>query len=86
MDYTLALRPSAIRLRLACLWPLLIGLETMALLVRNEAWLDPAKASKIGRGHVYRIMTRSLLSARSNRLLRKWMERLIRKVEAGMHA
>jgi len=84
MEYTLALRRSTLRLRLACVWPVLIGLETMALLVRNEAWLDPAKASKIGRGRVYRIMVRSLLLARSNAMLRGWMEGLIRKVEAGM--
>ncbi len=84
IDYTLALWPSSLRLRLACLWPVLIGLETMVLLVRNEAWLDPAKASKIQRNDVYRIMARSLLLARSNALLRRWMESLIRKVEAGM--
>jgi farnesyl-diphosphate farnesyltransferase len=84
IDYTLALRRSSLRLRLACLWPMLIGLETMGLLVRNEAWLDPPKASKIRRSDVYRIMARSLLLARSNALLRRWMESLIRKVEAGM--
>ena len=66
IEYTLALRPSSMRLRLACLWPVLIGLETMGLLVRNEAWLEPGKASKIGRSGVYRIMARSLLLARSN--------------------
>lgn len=84
IEYMLALRPSSMRLRLACLWPVLIGLETMGLLVRNEAWLDPGKVSKIRRGGVYRIMARSLLLARSNRRLRRWMESLIRRVEAGM--
>ncbi len=86
IDYTLALRPSWLRLRLACLWPVLIGLETMGLLVRNEAWLDPGKASKITRSGVYRIMARSLLLARSNAQLRRWMESLIRSVEAGMRS
>ena len=84
IEYTLALRPSSLRLRLACLWPVLIGLKTLRLLVRNEAWLDPAKASKIRRSDVYRIMARSLLVAASNKLLRRWMESLIRRVEAGM--
>jgi farnesyl-diphosphate farnesyltransferase len=84
IDYTLALRPSSMRLRLACLWPVLIGLETMGLLVRNEAWLDPARTSKVSRSGVYRIMARSLLLVRSNALLRRWMESLIHWVEAGM--
>ncbi|HVT96867.1 MAG TPA: phytoene/squalene synthase family protein [Acidobacteriaceae bacterium] len=86
MDYTLALRPSSRRLRLACLWPVLIGLETMALLVRNEAWLDPAKASKIRRSDVYKIVARSLVLASSNRRLKLWMDSLIAKVEEGMQS
>jgi farnesyl-diphosphate farnesyltransferase len=86
IEYTLELRPPALRLRLACLWPVLIGLETMGLLVRNEQWLDPAKTSKVRRGDVYRIMARSLLLAPSNALLRRWMESLIRRVEAGMQS
>lgn len=84
MEYTLALRPSSLRLRLACLWPVLIGLKTLALLVRNKTWLNPAQASKIRRGDVYRIMGLSLLLAPSNALLRRWMEGLIGRVEAGM--
>lgn len=86
IEYTLALRPSSLRLRLACLWPVLIGLETMGLLVRNAAWLDPAKASKIRRGKVYRILACSLLLAPSNGMLRRWVENLMQKVEAGMQA
>ena len=84
IEYTLALRPSSVRLRLACLWPVLIGLETMALLVRNEVWLDPARGSKVRRSDVYGMMARSLLLARSNRWLRRWMSQLIGQVEAGM--
>jgi farnesyl-diphosphate farnesyltransferase len=86
MDYTLALRPSSRRLRLACLWPVLIGLETMASLVRNMEWLDPAKASKIRRSDVYRIVARSLLQASSNKLLKRWIEDRIAKVEEGMQS
>jgi farnesyl-diphosphate farnesyltransferase len=86
VEYTLALRPSSIRLRLACLWPVLIGLETMALLVRNQTWLDPAKGSKVRRSDVYRMVARSLVLVRSNAALRQWMESLILKVEAGMQS
>jgi farnesyl-diphosphate farnesyltransferase len=84
LEYTAALRPSSIRLRLACVWPVAIGLKTIALLVRNEAWLDPENASKVSRGEVYRMMARSLLLVRSNNLLRRWIDGLIQNVEAGM--
>src|SRR6185369_10327503 len=47
VDYMLAIPASAVRLRLACLWPIVIGLETLVLLVDNDAWLDPAKVSKV---------------------------------------
>jgi farnesyl-diphosphate farnesyltransferase len=82
VEYTLALSRSSIRLRLACLWPVLIGLETLLLLVGNKAWLDPAKAAKVPRGKVYRIMGCSLLLVASNRLLRIWLERLIAGIES----
>jgi farnesyl-diphosphate farnesyltransferase len=84
VEYTLSLPAFAIRLRLACLWPVLIGLETLLLLVSNEHWLDPAKVSKIRRGDVYRIIVCSVPLAASNRFLRLWMERQIVAIEARM--
>jgi farnesyl-diphosphate farnesyltransferase len=84
VEYTLSLPPSSIRLRLACLWPILIGLETVLLLVDNDHWLDPAKISKIWRGDVYRILALSVPTAPSNKLLRLWCERLIARIEARM--
>jgi farnesyl-diphosphate farnesyltransferase len=86
VEYTLALPRFCLRLRLACLWPVLIGLETLLLLVGNDRWLDPAKPSKIRRGDVYRIVAGSVLLVASNRLLRLRLERLIRSVEARMSA
>lgn len=81
LDYALAIRAGSVRLRLACLWPIFIGLETLLLLVQNDHWLDPRKVSKVGRGDVYRILACSLPLARSNTLLRAWAERLIAKIE-----
>ena len=72
------------RLRLACLWPILIGLETLLLLVDNDAWLDPAKVSKVRRNQVYRIMALSLPMVSSDALLRLWFERRFRKIEARL--
>ena len=85
IEYTLALSAFSIRLRLACLWPVLIGLETLVLLVGNDRWLDPAQSSKIRRNDVYRIMARSTLLVASNGMLRRWMEELVAQVEAGMN-
>jgi len=82
IDYTFAIAAWSLRLRLACLWPILIGLETLLLLVDNEDWLDPQKASKLKRGDVYRILARSTLTAPSNRLLRAWFDQLIARIEA----
>jgi farnesyl-diphosphate farnesyltransferase len=84
VEYTLALPSFSIRLRLACCWPVLIGLETLLLLVRNDDWLDPAKVSKIRRSDVYRILALSMPLVASNKLLRIWTERLMGRIEAGL--
>ncbi|WP_433974796.1 phytoene/squalene synthase family protein [Tunturiibacter lichenicola] len=84
IEYTLSLPALFVRLRLACLWPILIGLETVSLLVDNDRWLDPAKVSKIRRGDVYRILAVSVPMVASDRLVRMWTERLIARIEARM--
>lgn len=86
MAYTLAIPRTAVRLRLACLWPILIGLETLWLLVQNDAWLDPAQVSKIDRKAVYRILGRSTLRVMSDRSLRRWMEGEIARIERILSA
>ncbi len=85
VEYTLALPAFSIRLRLACWWPVIIGLETLLLLVCNDHWLDPTKVSKIRRSDVYRIMALSVPLIASNRLLRIWAERLIGRIEARLN-
>jgi farnesyl-diphosphate farnesyltransferase len=84
VDYTLAIPVSSVRLRLACLWPTLIGLETLLLLAQNDHWLDPARVSKIRRSAVYRVLAYSLPLAASNRLLRLWVERRMRAIAAQL--
>ncbi len=82
IDYTFALPRLSVRLRLACLWPILIGLETLERLVDNDDWLDPAKTSKVTRNDVYRILACSTALAPSNALLGVWFKRLFARVEA----
>ena len=84
LDYTLAIPTFSVRLRLACLWPILIGLETLLLLVDNDAWLDPAKVSKVRRNQVYQIIASSLLLVPSNALVRKSVETRIKQIEARL--
>jgi farnesyl-diphosphate farnesyltransferase len=57
--YTLAVPRREWRLRLACAWPLLIGLRTLDLVARAESLLDPGAVAKISRGAVYGILGRS---------------------------
>jgi farnesyl-diphosphate farnesyltransferase len=58
--YTNALPRGCVRVRLACAWPLLIGLETLKLL-RTEHVLDPRRRIKVSRWQVRRIRWRSVL-------------------------
>ncbi|WP_322057820.1 phytoene/squalene synthase family protein [Paraburkholderia sp. J63] len=86
IDYTFALPRLSVRLRLACLWPILIGLETLELLIDNEDWLDPARPSKLTRNDVYRILACSTLIAPSNALLNRWFKRLLARIETRIAA
>lgn len=85
-SYILVIPRRAVRLRLAALWPALIGLRTLEALARNPRWLDPARPAKISRGAVYRIMARSFVVAPSNTGVRGWMRGLRRKVERALAA
>ncbi len=57
--YTLSIPRRLIRLRLACAWPLLIGLQTLQRLQQARDLLDPRSRVKIPRSAVYRIIARS---------------------------
>jgi farnesyl-diphosphate farnesyltransferase len=59
--YTNALPRRSVRVRLACTWPILIGLQTLDLL-RKGRMLDPQQRIKVSRSQVRRLMCRSTLS------------------------
>jgi len=67
--YTRDIPRSEIRLRLACAWPMLIGLRTLALIRQADDLLDPAVTVKVSRAAVYRILVRSGVTAWSNAAL-----------------
>ena len=59
-EYTNLIPFACWRLRLACAWPILIGLETIKRL-RVENVLDPQRRVKISRADVRRLISRSVL-------------------------
>ena len=60
--YTTSIPDLEIRLRLACMWPILIALKTLRLLTTCDNVLDPAHPLKISRGAVYRIMATTTMT------------------------
>ncbi|QGR84863.1 farnesyl-diphosphate farnesyltransferase [Burkholderia multivorans] len=80
--YTVAIPRRFVRLRLACLWPILIGLETLELLADHDGWLDPAKPVKVPRKRIYRIMASSLTFVGSNAAIRARIAALVDAVDA----
>ena len=82
--YTLAIPRRCVRLRLAALWPALMGLATLALVARNDGWLNPARPSKVSRAWVYRTIALSMLVAPCDWALRLWFRRLRRHVERAL--
>ena len=59
-DYTNALPRRSVRVRLACAWPILIGIETVRLL-RCGNVLDSSRPLKVSRLEVKRLLWRSVL-------------------------
>lgn len=78
--YTLAIPRYEVRMRLACLWPLFIGLQTLALLERSPNLLDPGVVVKVPRGAIYGIVARSFAMIGSDAALDRYYRRLYRSV------
>jgi farnesyl-diphosphate farnesyltransferase len=74
--YTLAVPRREARLRLACAWPLLLGLGTLDRLRRTGNLLDPAVTVKVPRAEVRRMLARSLALVWIDRGLDAWARRL----------
>ena len=79
-EYTLAIPATQKRLRLACVWPLWIGLKTIARL-RHANPLDPTQRVKVSRAEVYGIMAQSIVQAGNAACLDKIYQRWRREAE-----
>ena len=74
--YTLAIPRGEWRMRLACAWPLLIGLGTLAAIARHPNPLAVDRPIKISRSDVRAILARSSLAVWSDAALRREAGRL----------
>ncbi len=74
--YSLAVPRRETRLRLACVWPLLIGLRTLGRLRRADNLLEPSVTVKVPRGEVRRLLAGSLALVLSDGALGAWARRL----------
>ncbi|MCH8351891.1 MAG: squalene/phytoene synthase family protein [Chloroflexi bacterium] len=83
-EYVLAIPRRSVRLRLAVLWPVLIGLATLAKLARNQDWLDPDRPARVSRRWVYRTMALSWPAASWNGILSAWIRGLRQRVEQAL--
>ena len=85
-QYIVAIPRRNLRLRLAALLPLLIGLKTLAALANSDGWLDSESRTKIPRRAVYGIIAMSLICGRSNALTRLWIRRIRRDAIRAIQA
>ena len=83
-SYLFAIPRRCLRLRLAVGWPLLIGLGTLEVLVKNPRWLEPDYPSKVSRGWVYRMLVVSVAGILSNSIMRVLIGRLRARVERAL--
>ena len=67
-------------LRLATLWPVLIGLHTLQLVASQGDYLNPEVRVKVTRSKVYRLIFASLFVVGSNVAIKQWLRRLRRRV------
>jgi farnesyl-diphosphate farnesyltransferase len=59
-QYTISLPFRCVRIRLACAWPILIGMKTIRLLYRNNI-LDDSTRVKVSRSDIRKVMIRSAI-------------------------
>lgn len=81
LSYILHLPRKAIRLRLACLWPCLIGLATLKKIAQNSDYLDHSKPVKVKRLWVYFMLIWSGVFSCNNTLLHWIFKRYQRNLD-----
>ncbi len=85
-EYVLATPRRSARVRLAMIWPILIGLATLHLVIRNPDRLNPDERIRVSRTWLYWMMIRSVPCAWSNSLFSYWSKRLRRRLRAALRS
>jgi farnesyl-diphosphate farnesyltransferase len=80
--YTLMIPRGEIRLRLACIWPLFIGLRTLRRIWEAHDLLDPRVRVRVSRPAVYAILARSSALAWSDHALDRYYRALQGRIAA----
>ena len=78
--YTMAIPRREVRLRLACMWPILFAGGTLRLVSTSPELLDPSVTLKISKGQVYRLMALTTLTGASCSLWTTYWGRLRKKI------
>jgi len=86
-EYTLTIPRNQARLRLACIWPIWIGLKTIARL-RFANPLDPTRRIQVSRGEVYWLIAESLATCRWDGALKRQYQslRLLAAPDGGVRS
>ncbi len=80
LEYTCLLPRMEPRLRLFCLWPLFMALETIAMLANNLDGIDGTVKMKISRAQVKKIVRQTSLACWSN----QWLHAMFQKTMQGL--
>ncbi len=86
IEYVTRLPRFAVRIRVFCLIPLFMALESYAKCVENEDIFNSGKNVKISKGDVRRIVRNSFLLATSNWALRAWFDHRANEVRKKLGA
>tara|TARA_B100001013_G_C24610071_1_gene442772 strand:+ start:150 stop:1202 length:1053 start_codon:yes stop_codon:yes gene_type:complete len=79
--YILFIPKSCPRLRLAALWPLLIGVETLQILASGRESHNSNRPIKVKRNWIYLMIMKSILVIHNDKLLKFIIERQIKKLK-----
>ena len=82
--YTLVIPRGEMRLRLACTWPLFIGLRTLHRIWEARNLLDPGVRVRVSRAAVYAILARSSALAWSDHALDRYYRALQGRMAAAL--
>lgn len=83
LKFTLAIPRNEFSIRLFCIWPLWMAMETVAALVDNHALLNSENPVKISRATVKKILRRTPLFCYSNFLLKRSFTKISKRCDCG---